>query len=183
MVRIPYFDPNTAPKRTLHALDGRRMINIFRLIAQSDNAAPEVLALGHVLSRGSSLAPTEREVVILRVAQLSQAAYQAHEHHAVALRHGFTDEKIAAVAAYPSEGSAALLSDFERALIEFTDSVVNTTTVPDDLFDRVATVYDNSRLVELVLMIGFYMMVGRVMNTFEVDLETAPVGTYSFPSS
>lgn len=175
MARIPYVDLAAAPERTLQALDGKRSINIFRLIAQSDNAAPEVLALGQVLSRGSSLPPAEREVVILRVAQLSQARYQAHEHHAVALRHGFTEEKIAAVAEYPAAGSAQHLTEFERDLIEFTDAVVQTTTVPDELFARVADSYDHSKLVELVLIIGFYMMVGRVMNTFEVELETGPV--------
>ena len=183
MARIPYIDVETAPERTLHALEGKRSINIFRLIAQSDNAAPEVLALGHVLSRGSSLPPVDREVVILRVARLSQAAYQAHEHHAVALRHGFTEAKITAVAQYPAAGSAGHLTEFERHLIEFTDSVVQTTTAPDEVFTRIAAAYDNSRLVELVLMIGFYMMVGRVMNTFDVDLETGPVGEFKTASA
>ena len=141
------------------------------MVAQSTNAAPELLALGHQLSRGSSLDPVEREVVILRVARLCNAAYQAHEHHAVALRHGFSEEKIAAVAEYPAGTSAEEFTDFEQTLIDFTDAVVETTTVPDALFAKVADRYDHSRLVELVLMIGFYMMVGRVMNTFEIELE------------
>lgn len=183
MARIPYVDLATAPERTLQALEGKRSINIFRLIAQSDNAAPEVLALGHKLSRASSLPPVQREVVILRVAQLSQATYQAHEHHAVALRHGFTEEKITAVAEYPAAGSAEHLTDFERDLIEFTDSVVETTTAPDELFARIGAVYNHSEVVELVLMIGFYMMVGRVMNTFEVDLETGPVEVFRTASA
>lgn len=181
MSRIPYFDPVTAPERTRKALNGRRQINIFRLVAQSDNAAPEVLALGHVLSRGSSLAPSEREVVILRVAHLTGAVYQANEHRAVALRHGFTEEKIAAVAAYPQNDSAELLTGFERRLIDFADAVVQTTRVPEGIFDEVAAVYNHSKLVELVLMIGFYMMVGCVMNTFDVDLETGAVEEFSFP--
>ncbi|MGA7205819.1 MAG: carboxymuconolactone decarboxylase family protein [Specibacter sp.] len=181
MARIPYLDVHTAPQRTLTALAGKRKINIFRLIAQSENAAPEVLALGHVLSRGSSLPPVEREVVILRVAKLGNAKYQAHEHHSVALRHGFSEEKIRDVAQYPVVGTLDSLSDFERKLIDFTDAVVQTASVPDDLFDGIAAVYDNSRMVELVLLIGFYMMVGRVMNTFEIELETGPVGTFQVP--
>lgn len=183
MARIPYFNPENTPERTLRALAGKRKINIFRLIARSDNAAPEVLALGQVLSRGSSLPPVHREIVILRVAHLSQAAYQAHEHHAVALRHGLTEEKIAAVSAYPAAASEEHLGQFERDLIDFTDAVVKTTTVQDDLFEKVAAVYDDSRLVELVLMIGFYMMVGRVMNTFRVELETGAVGQFGTPAT
>lgn len=176
MARIPYFDPDTAPDRVITALAGKRKINVFRMIANSTNCAPEVLALGHSLSRGSSLDPVHREVVILRVAHLTGARYQWHEHNAVARRVGFDQVKIDAVAAYPEAVDA--FDPFERTLLEFTDAVVATTTAPDEVFDAVRAEYDDSRTVELVLLIGFYMMVGRVMNTFELELETEPVGTF-----
>lgn len=178
MARIPYFDPSQAPDRVLTAMAGKRKINVFRMIANSTNCAPEVLALGHSLSRGSSLDPVHREVVILRVAHLTQAAYQWHEHTVVAKRVGFTQSKIDAVAAYPVAGEVPEFDSFERTLLDFTDAVVATATAPDELFDVVRAEYDESRLVELVLLIGFYMMVGRVMNTFQLELETEQVDAY-----
>lgn len=178
MARIPYFDPNTAPERVTSALAGKRRINVFRMIANAENAAPEVFALGHRLSRGSSLDPVHREVVILRTAAVNGADYQWNEHMAVARRVGFTDQRIDAVRQYPEPAAAALLEPFERTLIEFTDAVISTTTAPADLFETVRAEYDDSKLVELVLLIGFYMMVGRVMNTFEIELETGPVDTF-----
>src|SRR6478609_8884643 len=153
MARIPYFDPEQAPERVLRAMAGKRKINIFRMIANSENSAPEVLALGQTLSKGSSLDPAHREVVILRVAHLTNAAYTSRE-------------------------PGIILSPFERTLIEFTDAVVITATAPDELFDAVRTDYNDSRVVELVLLIGFYMMVARVMNTFHLDLENEKVGSY-----
>lgn len=180
MARIPYFNPESAPEATLRALDGRRQINIFKLIAQSDNAAADVLKLGHTLSRGSSLPAAQREVVILRVATLTGAAYQLHEHHAVALRVGLSEEKIQAIANYPDESATAILTGFERLLIDFTDAIVKTATVPDDVFRQTYDHFGDSKTVELVLLVGFYMMVGRVMNTFEVDLEDGPVETFDF---
>ncbi|MFI1459106.1 carboxymuconolactone decarboxylase family protein [Nocardia carnea] len=178
MARIPYFDPDNAPDRVVRAMAGKRKINIFRMIANSQNSAPEVLALGQTLSRGSSLDPVHREVVILRVAHLTGAAYQWHEHTAVAERVGFTRSKIEAVAAYSGEAAASEFAPFEILLLDFTDAVVRTTTVPDEVFDAVGAEYNESELVELVLLIGFYMMVGRVMNTFRLELETGPVDTY-----
>ncbi|HEX5595202.1 MAG TPA: carboxymuconolactone decarboxylase family protein [Micromonosporaceae bacterium] len=178
MARIPYFDPDSAPERVLRAMAGKRKINIFRMIANSENCAPEVLALGQALSKGSSLDPVHREIVILRVAHLTGAAYQWHEHTAVAQRVGFTPAKIDAVAAYPTQDQATTFTPFERTLLEFTDAVVATTTASDELFDAVRAQYDNSRLVELVLLIGFYMMVGRVMNTFQLELQTEAVDFY-----
>lgn len=177
MARIPYFNPDEAPDRVLSAMAGKRKINIFRMIANS-NCAPEVLALGHSLSKGSSLDPVHREAVILRVAYLTGARYQWHEHNAVARRVGFDQPKIDAVAAYPDLPTEGIFGPFERTLLEFTDAVVATSTAPDDVFDAVRAEYDDSRTVELVLLIGFYMMVGRVMNTFDLELETEQVETY-----
>lgn len=176
MARIPYFDPAEAPDRVLNAMAGKRKINIFRMIANSANCAPEVLALGHRLSKGSSLDAVHREIVILRVAHSSGAAYQWHEHTVVAARVGLSPAKIDAIAAYPEQSDE--FSTFERNLIDFADAIVATTTASDELFDAVSAEYDDSQLVELVLLIGFYMMVGRVMNTFQLEIETEPVDSY-----
>lgn len=178
MARIPYFDPANASQRVISALAGKRKINIFRMIANSENCAPEVFALGQSLSRGSSLDPVQREVVILRTAHLTGAAYQWHEHNAVATRIGFTAERIAAVASYPDESACAVLGPFEQTLIRFTDALITTATVPDEEFDEVRGEYDDSRLMELVLLVGFYMMVGRVMRTFDIETETGPVDSF-----
>ena len=177
MARIPYADTGNISERVRAALAGRRRINIFRMIANADNCAPEVLALGSRMSRGSSLPPVERELVILRVAHLTGAAYQWHEHLTVAARVGVEARTVEVLAAYP-DGPAEQLTPRERTLIDFTDSVVRTTTASQDLFDTARVGYTDSQLVELVLLIGFYMMVGRVMNTFEIELETDDSGVF-----
>ncbi|MDO5699083.1 MAG: carboxymuconolactone decarboxylase family protein [Dermatophilus congolensis] len=180
MARIPYFDPETGAQRVRAALAGKRAINVFRMVANSENSGPEVLALGHTLSRGSSLDPLHREVVILRVAHLSGAHYMWHEHTAVATRVGFTPEKIAAIAAYDG-APLDELEPFDLSLLRFTDEVFHTTTAADDVFNAIRAVFDDSHLVELVLLIGFYMMVARVMNTFEIEIQEEPVGTFPPP--
>jgi AhpD family alkylhydroperoxidase len=171
MARIPYAEFDQVPDRVRRALDGRRRINVFKMIANAENCGPEVLALGQRLSKGSSLPQAEREVVILRVAHLTGAAYQWHEHLAVARRVGLTDATIEAIAGYPGTAGGGPLGERERTLLAFTDAVVESTTAPQELFDEVRAGYTDSQLVELVLLIGFYMMVGRVMNTFELEIE------------
>ncbi|WP_017934598.1 carboxymuconolactone decarboxylase family protein [Nocardioides sp. Iso805N] len=177
MPRIPYAQFDEVADRVRDALAGRRRINIFKMIAKAENCAPEVLALGHRMSRGSTLPPLEREVVILRVAHLLGASYQWHEHQAVAARVGLPTSTVDAIAVYPDIGAGAL-TDRQVALLDFTDAVVTTTTAPQELFDAVRAGYTDSQLVELVLIIGFYGMVGRVMNTFEIELESGDPGTF-----
>lgn len=176
MARIEYFDPENASPRIVRALDGKKKINIFRMIANSDGAGAEVLALGQRLSHGSSLDHNDREIVILRVGHLSGASYEIKQHTAVARRVGLSDEKIQAIGEYPETGF--VFDDSERDLIAFTDAVVHETTPREDVFRRVEDRYSRSQLVELVLLIGFYMMVSRVMNTFEIDHESGPAETF-----
>lgn len=176
MARIDYFDPESASPEIVRALEGKKKINIFRMIANSDCAGAEVLALGQKLSHGSSLDHVDREIVILRVGHLSGASYEVKQHTAVARRVGLSDDKIEAIGTFPDTSF-----DFNQAeldLIAFTDAVVKETTPPDYVFRRVQGRYSRSQLVELVLLIGFYMMVSRVMNTFEIDHESGPAETY-----
>lgn len=180
MARIPYFNSETASGRIKDSLNGRRQINVFKLIGQADNAAAEVFDLGFKMSKGSLLDPVLREIVILRVAALTKAEYQAHEHHAIALRNGLSERKIQAVANFPVGEEKIELSEFEQQLIGFVDAVVSTSTAPDRLFDPMHAYFGDSQIVELVLVIGFYMMVGRVMNTFEIELESGPVSNFEF---
>jgi 4-carboxymuconolactone decarboxylase len=176
MARIEYFEPENASPQIVKALDGKKKINIFRMIANSDGAGAEVLALGQRLSHGSTLDHVDREVVILRVGHLSQASYEIQQHTVVARRVGLSDEKIQAIGDYPKSEYAFDHSEID--LIAFTDAVVRETTPPEDVFRRVEKRFTKSQLVELVLLIGFYMMVSRVMNSFEIDHESGPVETF-----
>lgn len=176
MARIDYFDPETSADGVICAMGGKKKLNIFRMIANSENAAPEVLELGKKLSVGSTLDHVIREIVILRVGHLSQAAYEIKQHTAVAKRVGLSDELIAAIGEYPE--SEFPFTEEQRGFLDFTDAVVEETSPSDELFDFAAQRLTNSQLVELVLLIGFYMLVSRVMNTFDIDLETGPVDSY-----
>lgn len=181
MPRIPYATADSMTDETRAALAGRRQINIFRMIANADNVAPDVLELGRKMSIGSSLPPNEREVVILRVAQLSNCPFMTHEHTAVSRRNQLSDEWILAVQQYPEGLASQVLSDFEQLLLRFTDEVVHNANASDELFDALASHYDRSVMVELVMLIGFYMMVARTMNTFDIEIQNGPVDT--FPES
>lgn len=176
MVRIDYFDPETSKDHVIRAMGGKKKLNIFKMIANSENAGPEVLELGKKLSVGSSLDHVVREIVILRVGYLSNAAYEIRQHTAVARRVGLSDELIDAIGKYPESEFA--FTEEQRGYLEFTDAVVKETTVSDELFSFASQRLTSSQLVELVLLIGFYMLVCRVMNTFEIDLETGPVDTF-----
>lgn len=173
MARIPYFDLSQASEQYQALLKSRHPLNLYRMLPHAgDSAASGFLALGSALLRDNELDSQLREIAILRVGILSRASYEVHQHKRVARNVGMSD---ATLAALDIGADTSGLSDDERLVLEFTDVVFRDVKAPDALFQRVATRFGHRQTAELVLTIGFYMLVSRFLENFEVDIE--PAGT------
>ena len=108
-----------------------------------------------------------RELAILAVARDAQAEYEWIQHVAIAKQVGATDEHIRAL----EERGTSAFSDAQRAAIELAEVVVSGPRVDDDLFSRLQANFDDREIVELLLAIGDYLMLARVMTVLEIDLD------------
>ena len=104
----------------------------------------------------------------MRVGYLSDAAYELHQHVRVARHVGVPDEKIAAVRDDPE---ADLFSPLERSILRYTDEVVRDVKASDEAYAAVSAALSHREMSELTLTIGFYMMVCRFLENFEVEIE------------
>jgi len=175
VARIPYFDLAQAPQAYRDLLGDRPPLNLYRMLPHAGPAAIGFLKLGGALLRGGELDPRLREIAILRVGMLSGASYEVHQHRRVARRAGLADEKIAALV--ERGGDRAVFDEQERFVLDFTDQLVREVKAPDEMFREAQRRFAPRPLAELVLTIGFYMMVSRFLENFEVDIE--PVATAS----
>ena len=176
MARIPYLDLADAAPEFAELLKKRAPLNIYRMIAHGGHTATGFLALGSAILTKSTLEPKLRELVILRVGALSGAKYEVFQHRRVAARAGVPAAKIEAVVANPgAEPDSAVFDAFECALLHFTDAVVREVKAPENLFRAVASKLTHQQLVELLMTIGFYMLVSRLLENLEVDIEDPPV--------
>jgi 4-carboxymuconolactone decarboxylase len=66
---------------------------------------------------------------------------------------------------------AAVYTPLERLVLHFTDEVVQKVKASDALFDELLSHLNHRQMAELVLTIGFYMMVSRFLENFEVEIE------------
>lgn len=176
MARIDYFDPETAPNHIIKMMVGKKPLNIFRMIAASENVAPEAMAFGDKVSQESSLDPVLREIVILRTGHLSDAPYEIQQHTRLSKRIGMSDELIEAIGEYPNTNFE--FTDEQVDYLKFTDAVVVDTKPSDEVFEPLRKRLPDGVLIEVVMLIGFYMMASRIMNTFELELEEGPVEPY-----
>jgi alkylhydroperoxidase family enzyme len=147
-------------------------LNIFRALANAPTAAPGFLALGNALLTQGELDRGLRELVIIRVGLLSDAGYEVHQHKQIARLVRVPPEKVDALDDGPE---AAAFDPLERDVLRFTDAVVNGVKAPDELYAPVAAALSDRELCELVLVIGYYMLVSRFLENLEVELEDEDV--------
>lgn len=173
MSRVPYFDMAQAPVSYTELLKSRHPLNLYRMLPHAGPAAEGFLKLGGALLRDNALDSQLREIAILRVGILSGASYEVHQHKRVARHVGLVETKIAALEV---GADTAALTDVERLVLRFTDQLVHHVKAPDEMFATMLAHFSHRELAELVLTIGFYMMVSRFLENFEVDIE--PPGTF-----
>jgi alkylhydroperoxidase family enzyme len=175
MARIPYFDLAQAPASYTEMLGSRPPLNLYRMLPHAGKAAEGFLRLGGALLRDNELDARLREIAILRVGLLSGAGYEVHQHKKLARKLGLADAKVAALA---PGADASALDELELQVLRFTDEVFHRVKAPDAMFDAMRARLSTKALAELVLTIGFYMMVCRFLENFEVDIE--PPGVVEF---
>lgn len=147
---------------------GRRVLNIFKVIAHCPDVGRDFLNLGNSLLRKGRLDPRLRELAILRVGHLAQANYEWTQHVAVAKRVGVPEAQIQAL---PSWQESNLFNDHERAILQYTDEVAEQIRVVDATFQRIRSFLSEEQIVELTTVIGYYGMVSRILEALQVELD------------
>ncbi len=169
MARIPYFDLAQAPPSYTDLLSARKPLNLYRMLPYAGKAAEGFLKLGGALLRENVIDARLREIAILRVGILSGASYEVYQHKRVARGVGLSDEKISAL---EIGADTTALTEPEQMVLAFTDQLVHHIKAPDDMFAAMTKQFSPGEVAELVLVIGFYMMVSRFLENFEVDIES-----------
>ena len=175
MARLPYVDPQTAPAEVRDLLARLPVdLNVFRMMAHAGPGFRPLVQLGTSILGRQKLSPRLRELTILRVAALSPARYEWVQHVPIAKAVGASDAQVAAL----EHGAvdAACFDPTERAVLRFTTEVLRDVRASDGTFAELARHLSPQEIVELILTVGYYMMIARLLETTAVDLDP-PAGT------
>jgi alkylhydroperoxidase family enzyme len=167
VARLPYVDPDDAPEHVRAAFErGLPPLHIFRLMAHAESAFRPWLRFGGAVLSQMELEPLLRELAILRVAAVTPGAeYEWVQHEPIARAVGATDEQVeAARTGARIDGDAGLV-------IRFTEQVVANAAPDDATFGEMTDRFSSRGIIELLLAIGQYMMLARVMATARIDVE------------
>jgi 4-carboxymuconolactone decarboxylase len=166
VARLPYVDPEQAPEPVRAALERAPDLNIFRLLANAQTAFVPWARFGWALLLELELDPLLRELAILRVAALTPGAeYEWVQHEPIARAVGASDAQVEG--ARTGQG----LDGDDALVVRFTEQVVRDARPDEATFARASERFSPRELVELLLVIGQYMMLARLMATAEIDMD------------
>ena len=168
MARVPYADPATFSDETARLIERLAPLNIFKMMANAPHLVRPFVDLGGAFLFGSELDPVTRECAILRVGYLSNASYETAQHEKIGHDLGMGETLIEALKIGPS---ATGLSDKHRITLAYVDDLVKNVKAGPTTFDPALNHFGVLKLQELTLVTGYYMMVCRFLETFEVDIE------------
>lgn len=168
MTRLPYPDPAAISSEVRKLLDARPPRNVFRMMAHAPALMPGIMELtGSILYR-TKLDPVLRELAILRVGHLCGSTYEVHQHRKIAQAIGIAASKIDGTAC---DGDAELYDETELLVLRLTEQVVRQVRADDQLFAATAAVLGHERTMELLIVIGAYVMLAQVLENAGVDVE------------
>jgi alkylhydroperoxidase family enzyme len=165
-IDLPTPDDMTGPDRRQY---NRFPSNLVRALLRTRGCTAGYLDLGFALI-DANVDTKRRELVILRVGALSDSAYERMQHLPPARKAGWSDAEIAAIEA----GQADRLEPADAALLRFVDECVHDVRASDRTFAELRKFFSEQEVAEATLLVGYYMMTARFLETLKVDLDEAP---------
>ena len=168
MARIPYANITTPEARPLAeqiVAERGSVLHLYRMLLHSPPVAAGWLRYLTAIRQQCALPGDLRELVIMRVAALNGASYEADQHVPYALREGVSQAQLEAL---PNWESSDLFDERARAVLAYTDAMTRTVQVPDPVFAAVRALVDDRNLVELTATVAAYNMVSRFLEALQI---------------
>jgi AhpD family alkylhydroperoxidase len=164
--RLPLLDADQAPPlaRVWYRPDGSAS-PLTRSLATAPDVMETLLPfLGQVLGE-SAVDLATKELVIVRVSELSGCRYCLDVHRPAALEAGVEPRHVDALCG----GSLDALPERERAIVEWVDLVtLDSAAVTDDLVARLLDHVRQDQLVEITLLAGAVRMLNQYCTAFAI---------------
>ena len=172
MSRLPLVDPDGTTGDLRSAFDRMPFkLNIFRALAHAETCALPVMRLGNAILHRQLLSERHRELLILLVARIEGGAYEWRQHVPIAEGVGVSKAQIAAIENGRCDPDA--FDAAETALLALGKALIENVRVDDDVFNAAHAHFGDREIVEIILTVGFYMMMARLTEAVEVDLDAA----------
>lgn len=169
MARLPYADltqPDLNELVTQIEAERGSVLILYQMLLHSPAVAKGWLSHLTGIRHNSQVPGHLRELIIMRVAILNRASYEADQHAPIALKEGLSQQQLDALETW--RNSRDLFSEREQAVLEYTDEMTLNIQVPQAIFDKLELLFDAQTVVEITATVATYNMVSRFLEALQV---------------
>lgn len=168
MARLPYADlahPQAKPLVDRILAERGSVLHLYQMLLHSPPVAAGWLNYLTSIRQLSTLPGDLREMVIMRIAILNGAPYEADQHAPIALKEGMTQDQLDALTDWDESDQ---FDARERAVLAYTDAMTRQIQVPEPVFAAVRAMLDDRLMVELTATVAAYNMVSRFLEALQI---------------
>jgi AhpD family alkylhydroperoxidase len=169
LARIPYADIKSEETKALASeISSQRggILHLYRMLLHSPPVAAGWLRYLTAIRHECSLPGALRELVIMRVALLNGAPYEADQHAPIARAEGLSEAQLDEL---PTWSSSNVFDSKQRAVLAFTDAMTREVRVSNAVFTDVQAHFDECSIVELAATAAAYNMVSRFLEALQIQ--------------
>jgi AhpD family alkylhydroperoxidase len=169
MAHLPYADleqPVLQPLVERIVAERGSVLHLYQMLLHSPALAEGWLGFMTAVRQKLALPGALRELVIMRVARLNGAPYEAAQHAPIALKQGLTQRQLDALGDWPASDA---FDPTQRAVLALTDRMTTQVQVDAATMQAVADALGEAQAVELVATIASYNMVSRFLEALHID--------------
>lgn len=172
MARIPYADlsaPQVQPLLQRIVAERGSVLHLYQMLMHSPPLAEGWLGFMTQVRQKLALSGELRELVIMRIAHLNGAPYEAEQHAPIALREGLRQDQLDALA--EAQGADERFTPLQREVLALCDAMTREVHVAEALVQAVRERLGERGLVELVGTIASYNMVSRFLEALQIHAD------------
>lgn len=169
MAHLPYATLDSAETKPLVdriVKERGSVLHLYQMLLHSPQVAEGWLNYLTAIRQKSTLDGALRELVIVRVAIINGADYEAEQHVPIALELGATQEQIDALGTWQSSD---LFSPMQKRVLALTDEMTRNVHVDKTLVDTLKEDFNHQEIVELVATVAAYNMVSRFLEALGIS--------------
>jgi len=174
MARIPYADlgdPDAQPLVQRIVAERGSVLHLYQMLLHSPPLAEGWLGFMTQVRQKLTLGGDLRELVIMRIAHLNGAPYEAEQHAPIALKEGLTQAQLDAL---PAWGDAVgVFTPLHCDVLRLCDAMTREVHVAAPVLEAVRERLGERQLVELVATIASYNMVSRFLEALQIHSDDA----------
>jgi 4-carboxymuconolactone decarboxylase len=143
-------------------------LSVYTTLVRHTDLFGDFLPFGRRLLRLSTLAPRERELLIMRTAFRCRAAYEWSHHDVIGRAAGLDDADLDLLSrdTVGDDGEPSTL-----LLIRAADELLAEHALTDATWSELAAVYPVPQVIEICMLVGEYAMLAGALNSMGVQIE------------